>query len=175
VIADRSILVRLRALRRRSIVAASTGKRLGRVAEVLVDLTGRRVIGFRLRHGGILDRRWRVAALEDISELTDSAVVLPDAIALREDDTPSGCVTLYGNRLPVRDATGAVIGDLVDAEADLATGQLFQVFVAPHAHKWLRPARQEALPPDRLRVERDGSVIEGSSPSSAGGDLAASG
>jgi hypothetical protein len=133
------------------------------VAQVLVDLNGGRIIGFRLRRGGPLDRRWRVAAWEDVTAITAAAVLLADAVALREDEAATGWVALGGPRLPVRAPTGALLGDLVDAEADLATGRLREVFIVPHAppgFRWLHATRQQALPSGPLRVEQTGVVFE---------------
>jgi uncharacterized protein YrrD len=156
--------MRLRALRHRPVVAARSGQHLGKVAQILVDLDGRRVAGFRLRSGGLFDRRWRLAALEDVIEVTDTAVVLPDALALREDESWVDCLALGGRRLPVRDPTGSVVGELVDVEADVTTGQVCAVFVTSHTSAWMRSPLAEALPACRLRRGGNGAIVKSAPP-----------
>src|SRR5579884_4036737 len=127
----RSAVMRLRELDGRPVISASTGDRLGRISQVVLDLANRRVAGFRLRAGGLLDRRWRVAAMQDVAAITDSGVMLPDAIALREDEQVEGQIVL-GRRGPyVVDDHGDVVGRLADVEADPATGELLVLLVIP--------------------------------------------
>jgi sporulation protein YlmC with PRC-barrel domain len=167
--------MRLRALHHRPVVAARSGQQLGRVAQILLDLDHCRVVGFRLRSGGLLDRRWRLAALEDVTEVTDTAVILPDALALREDEPHDGCLALGTGRLPVRDPTGAVIGALVDAEVDVATGQVCMLFLTRRSPAGPRSPLPEKLPVNRLRVAGGHAVVETLPPFAPAATDAASG
>src|SRR3712207_7472408 len=42
-----------------------------------------------LFRSSLLGRRWRVAAIEDVVAVTDAAMLLPDDLALREDEQRS--------------------------------------------------------------------------------------
>jgi sporulation protein YlmC with PRC-barrel domain len=119
----------LAALRGRPVVSAHDGAHLGRVSAVVVDLTRPRLRGVRLRHGGLLDRRWRLAALEDITRL-DEAVVLADALALREDEVHAGHLILGRHRPDVVDGTGTRLGNLADVEVDAGSGVVKGLVVA---------------------------------------------
>lgn len=135
----------LQALLGRPVVSARTGERLGRVGGVLLNLTDQRLAGFRLRHGSLLGRRWRVAAMGDVLAVTDRAIVLADDVALREDERPPPARLSGGHRMAVIDADGVTVGSLVDARADPESQDLLELTVAP-GHRGMRGPR----PPVRV-------------------------
>ncbi|MGD9895446.1 MAG: PRC-barrel domain-containing protein [Dehalococcoidia bacterium] len=143
------------------VISARTGDRLGRVSQVLVDLVGKRVVGFRLRSGGLLDRRWRLAAMQDVSEVSPEAIVLPDDIALREDEQTETQLPLGGRPLAVIGTDGAEVGRLADIAAELSTGDLVELRVIPtgaRARSYVHPL---VLPIDRVcRSERHAVVVD---------------
>ena len=142
-------------LRGRPVLSRSTGEQLGRVSQIVLDLSRCRVTGFRLRHGGLFDRRWRIAALQDHAELNDGAIVLPDAIVLREDERVRGQV-LLGDRKPlVVDQHGAPRGKLVDATADWESGRLLTLLVRPLSG----PKRTVEMPAGQICSERDQMAV----------------
>jgi sporulation protein YlmC with PRC-barrel domain len=146
----------------RPVISARTGDRLGRVSQVLLDLAGGRIIGFRLRTGGLLDRRWRLAAMQDVSEVTPEAIVLPDDIALREDEQTETQLPLGGRPLTVIGTDGAEVGRLADVSAELSTGDLVDLRVIPTGARGRRVSRPLVLPIDRVcRSERRAVVVDG--------------
>lgn len=123
----------------RPVLNVRTGRRLGRVSEVLVDLAERRVAGFRLRRGGLLDRRWRLAAMDDVVAVGEEAVLMPDDRALREDERHDRRLALGRRRPVVVDGSGALLGWLTDIGAKLETGEVVTLVVAaPGALPWQR-------------------------------------
>ncbi len=58
------------------------------------------------------------------------AVVLPDDLALREDDNLGDRLS-SGRRMAVVDRKGAEVGRLADVAADLITGELVDLIVVP--------------------------------------------
>lgn len=151
--------MRARDLSGAPVVDGRTGGRLGRVREVLIDPVTARLAGFRLRHGGLLDRRWRVAHLEDVVSVSSAAIVVRDALALREDE-PQPAWTALGRHHPlVVDAHGAQAGRVVDAQVDPHSGRLVALLVAPsgqEAHERRPPA---AVPADELVAADGGRMI----------------
>jgi sporulation protein YlmC with PRC-barrel domain len=144
------------------VISARTGDRLGRVSQVLVDLVGRRIVGFRLRSGGLLDRRWRLAAMQDVSEVSPEAIVLPDDIALREDEQTETQLPLGGRPLTVIGTDGAEVGRLADVAAELSTGDLVDLRVIPTGTRTRPYAHPLVLPIDRVcRSERHAVVVDG--------------
>jgi uncharacterized protein YrrD len=144
------------------VISARTGDRLGRVSQVLVDLVGGRIVGFRLRSGGLLDRRWRLAAMQDVSEVSPEAVVLPDDIALREDEQTEAQLPLGGRPLTVVGTDGAEVGRLADVAAELSTGDLVDLRVIPTGVRGRELAQPLVLPIDRVcRSERHAVVVDG--------------
>lgn len=147
------------------VISARTGDRLGRVSQVLLDLAGGRIIGFRLRSGGLLDRRWRLAAMQDLSEVSPEAIVLPDEIALREDEYSETQQPLGGRPLAVIGTDGAEVGRLADVSAELSTGDLVDLRVIPTGARARRITPPLVLPIDRVcRSERRAVVVDGTDP-----------
>ena len=124
-------VVRLTRMHGCPVISARTGDRLGRVGEVIVHLGERRITGFRLRRGGLLDRRWRMAAMQDVTAASEAAVVLPDDVALREDERSRDAVGLGRSVTRVIGSDGRVIGRLTDVVADLQTGYLDSLLITP--------------------------------------------
>jgi uncharacterized protein YrrD len=144
------------------VISARTGDRLGRVSQVLVDLVGGRIIGFRLRSGGLLDRRWRLAAIQDVSEVSPEAIVLPDEIALREDEQTEAQQPLGGRPLTVIGTDGVEVGRLADVAAELSTGDLVELRVIPTGARARAYVHPLVLPIDRVcRSERHAVVVDG--------------
>jgi uncharacterized protein YrrD len=159
------------------VISARTGDRLGRVSQVLVDLVGGRIVGFRLRSGGLLDRRWRLAAMQDVSELSPEAIVLPDDIALREDEQTEAQLPLGGRTMTVIGTDGAEVGRLADVAAELSTGDLVDLRVIPTGARSREFVQPLVLPIDRVcRSERYAVVVDGAgTPAQTGRALQASG
>jgi uncharacterized protein YrrD len=153
--------LQLQSLLGRPVVNARTGQRIGRVRQVLLDLSGARLAGFRLRHGSLLGRRWRVAAIEDVVGLTDTAVLLPDDLALREDEQPGAAPVLGGRPVAVVCPDGAIFGNLVDAQADRDTRQLLAVTVHQTQRAAGRRGRSVRVPIERVRGGAGGTVLLG--------------
>jgi uncharacterized protein YrrD len=128
--------MRLRQFLGRPVMDGHSGEQIGRVDHVLIDARARRITGFRLRRGGLLDRRWRVAALGDVTAMTEAAIVLPDALALREDT--GGHEQVFGPRhaLPVQDERGVLLGRAIDAQVEPESGRLLSVLVRPAGRSW---------------------------------------
>ena len=166
-------MVQLSRLIGRPVLSARTGRRLGRVGEVLLDLAGRRVAGFRLRHGGLLDRRWRFAAMRDLAALGPDAVVVPDELALREDESRDDWPALgrhaLGRRgVAVVDRDGAPLGRLVDAEAKLPAGDLVAIDVRQMGPTLWRRAPTRTIPVSRVHARGRGAIVVDAAP---GGEL----
>jgi uncharacterized protein YrrD len=143
------------------VVSARTGDRLGRVSQVLVDLVGGRLVGFRLRSGGLLDRRWRLAAMQDVSEVSPEMIVLPDDIALREDEQTETQLPLGGRPFTVFGTDGAEVGRLADVSAELSTGDLVDLRVIPARARAREVSHPLVLPIDRVcRSERRAVVVD---------------
>jgi uncharacterized protein YrrD len=123
--------MRLCQIQGRPVVSASTGSRIGKIGSVLLDLPNRRIAGFRLRHGGLLDRRWRVAAMADVAAVTDDAVIVPDALALREDGCTEGRIFAPADGPRALDRTGSSLGRVVDGQIEPDTGRLIALLVQP--------------------------------------------
>jgi sporulation protein YlmC with PRC-barrel domain len=151
--------VRLRQMFGCPVVNASTGDRLGRVDTVLIDLNGRRIAGFRLRHGGLLDRRWRLASMDDVTEVRDDAVLVADSLALREDEPAGEYLPLNRHRSAVLAADGSVIGTLADVEADPTTGELLALLITPRARRLARPRPPLSMPMARVQRHSRGLML----------------
>lgn len=136
------------------VINARTGERLGRVRRVLLDLQSRRIIGVRLRRGGVIDRRWRVAAFEDISSFAGNGVLLPDDVALREDEVSDRCVMIGGRPPRVLQEDGPAIGRLVDAVADLPDGNVAVLLVKPEGGR-----EDLAVPAACAHCRPDGVIV----------------
>lgn len=153
--------MRLSELHGRPVVSASTGGRLGRVDRVLLDLANRRVAGVQLRHGGLFDRRWRVAAIEDVTEVSEAAIVVPDALALREYERLEGQAPLRRHGPAVADGRGTVIGCIADGLVECRTGRLLALLVAPLAARGARTYPEIWVPIERVCGSRpDTAVID---------------
>jgi hypothetical protein len=126
---------------------------------VLVDLNQRRVAGFRLRHGGLLDRRWRFAAMDDVTAVGEEAVVVPDDLALREDEPHDRRLALGRRHPAVVDRSGASLGRLTDVGAELATGEVVSLVVAlPGARPW-QQGPEMMVPVEQAAGWRCGGVL----------------
>ncbi len=125
--------IRAAHLRGRPVRSAHTGETLGRVSQVLLDLSRRAIVGFRLRHGGLLDRRWRVAAFDDLVAVTATALLLPDRVALREDVRAPEVVVAHRWTPLVRAADGRPLGRVRDVRCDARTGDIDALHVRPLA------------------------------------------
>jgi uncharacterized protein YrrD len=125
--------VRAAFLRGRPVLSARTGEGLGSVSQVLLDLSRRAIAGFRLRHGGLLDRRWRVAALDDVVAVTATAVLLCDRVALREDMRAPELIAAHRWAPLVRTADGRLLGRVRDVRCDARTGDIDALHVRPLA------------------------------------------
>ncbi|MBI2761212.1 MAG: hypothetical protein HYX51_07290 [Chloroflexi bacterium] len=112
-------------------MSASTGSRIGKIGSVLLDLPNRRIAGFRLRHGGLLDRRWRIAAMADVAAFTDDAIIVPDALALREDGCTEGRIFAPADGPRALDRSGSLLGRVVDGQVEPDTGRLTALLVQP--------------------------------------------
>lgn len=157
---DTTSTIRLKDLRGCPVLSASDGARLGRVSEVLLDIDERRIAGFRLRSGGLLARRWRIAAMEDVTAIEPGLVRIADERALLEDVRPSGRLAL-GRRGPlVRVHGGAVLGRATDALADAATGRLICLLVQPAAAS-AAPLAMISIPAEQLHAEQATEVVVG--------------
>ena len=144
------------------VISARTGDRLGRVSQVLVDLVGGRLVGFRLRSGGLLDRRWRLAAMQDVSEVSPEMIVLPDDIALREDELSETQLSLGGRPFTVFGTDGDEVGRLADVSAELSTGDLVDLRVIPVGTRAGEVSHPLVLPVDQVcRSERRTVVVNG--------------
>jgi sporulation protein YlmC with PRC-barrel domain len=139
------------------VVSASTGDRLGRVDAVLVDLESRRIAGFRLRHGGLLDRRWRLASMDDVTEIRGDAVLVPDGLALREDEPAAEYLPLNRHGAIMVTAGGGVVGTVTDIEANPATGEVVGLLVTPRTGRLARSRPPLAVP--IARVQRHGREL----------------
>ena len=152
-------VMRVQELRGRPVISARTGDRLGRVSEVLIDLAGPQVFGFRLRCGGLLDRRWRVAAMEDGCEVSAHGITVPDALALREDEPLPGRVSLGGPAVAVVGENGAGIGRLADAVLDPATGRLLGLLVVPRGGWRMGSRRAVCVPAGQVAGARADTLV----------------
>lgn len=150
---------RLRELRGCPVLSAATGARLGRVSEVVLDLGRRCVVGFRLRYGGLLDRRWRLAALLDLTAVRADAIVVPDDVALREDERPAGHLLLGRRAIPVLTAGGALVAWVTDVEAELPAGTLLGLLVVPAMGRGVARREPVSVPIDRVSAVTDHAVI----------------
>lgn len=153
--------MRLREVDGRPVVSAQSGERLGRVRQVVLDLAEGRIAGFRLRSGGLLDRRWRIAAMQDVTALTDEAVVVPDAVALREDVRCASHVMLHGRGPTLHDADGTVLGRLADAIVNPENGALIALLVSPASR---RGTGTTLVPVDRVRLSEGHITVVANGP-----------
>ena len=151
--------MRVQELRGRPVISARTGSRLGRVSEVVLDLAGPRVFGFRLRCGGLLDRRWRVAAMEDGCEVGEHGITVPDAVALREDESLPGRVSLRGPGVSVVGENGAHLGRLADAVLDPTSGRLLDLLVVPGGGQGMGSPRAVCVPAGRVAGARTDTLV----------------
>lgn len=126
-------------LRGRPVRSAPTGEELGRVSQVLLDLSRRAIAGVRLRHGGLLDRRWRVAAFDDLVAVTPSALLLPDRVALREDVRAPAVVVAHRWTPLVRAADAWPLGRVRDVRCDLHTGRIEALCLRPGTGRTAAP------------------------------------
>jgi uncharacterized protein YrrD len=143
-------------LRGRPVRSARTGESLGHVSQVLLDLSRRAIAGFRLRHGGLLDRRWRLAAFDDVVAVTATAVLLPDRLALREDVRAPAVVVAHRWMPTVCAADGRPLGQVQDLRCDLRTGRIDAFEVRLIAG---RPAMRAAWFPADLVVQWGPEVL----------------
>jgi uncharacterized protein YrrD len=132
------------------VISARTGDRLGRVSQVLIDLAGGRLIGFRLRSGGLLDRRWRLASIQDVSAISRDGVILPDDYALREDEHTEAQLPIGGRPVTVVGTDGVEVGRLADVSAELSTGSLVDLRIIPTGVRGREPSATLVLPVDRV-------------------------
>ena len=154
-------MVCLTQMQGRPVVSARTGERLGRISQVLVDLTQGRIAGFRLRRGGLLDRRWRVAAMQDVTAASEAAVLLADDIALREDEPSRQHLPVARRRMTVVHPNGAPLGRLADITAELTTGALIDLLVVPDRTATGRAKRPLRIPVSHVRrCDRHAIVLE---------------
>lgn len=151
-------------LRGRPVRSARAGEALGHVSQVLLDLSRRAIAGFRLRHGGLLDRRWRLAAFDDVVAVTPTAVLLPDRLALREDVWAAEVVVAHRWTPVVRAADGHPLGRVCDARCDPRTGQIVALGLRPLSGKpalppaWLPAGLVARWGADVLLLSVDGSA-----------------
>ena len=154
-------MVCLTQMQGRPVVSARTGERLGRISEVLVDLSQGRIAGFRLRRGGLLDRRWRVAAMQDVTAASEEAVLLPDDIALREDEPSEWHLPVKRAGMMVIHPNGTSLGRLADITAELGSGALIDLLVVPDRAATGRANRPLRIPVGQVhRWDRHRIVLE---------------
>jgi sporulation protein YlmC with PRC-barrel domain len=147
----------LSTLRGQPVVSAG-GERLGRVRAAVVDLAARRLRGVRLRHGGLLDRRWRLAAWSDVVRLDGDAIVLSDALALLEDESHTGHLLMGRRRPPLVDRDGRTLGYLADLGVDRRSGAVLELLVAGTG-RWPRQGGElVAVPVERAAGWRFGGI-----------------
>jgi len=143
----------------RPVISARTGNRLGRVSHVVVDLTHRRIVGFRLRAGGLFDRRWRLAAMQDVANVSLDAVIVPDDVALREDEWEEGHLPLGGRPAVVVGTDGAQVGRLTDVSAELETGALLDLVVTSSKMRLGETAEPFTVPVEQVSRSNARSVV----------------
>jgi len=153
-------------LRGRPVRSARAGAALGHVSQALLDLSRRAIAAFRFRHGGLLDRRWRLAAFDDFVAVTPTAVLLPDRLALREDVRAPEVVAAHRWTPVVRAADRHRLGRVRDLRCDPRTGRIDALGLRP-------PSGNPALPPARLpaglvaRWGADGLLVSVDGPAAA--------
>lgn len=132
--AERMPVIRLSSLAGRPVRDAESGRQIGRVKHVVVDLSQAKLMGFRFRSGGLLDRRWRFLALGDVQAIDPHAIVMANANALRED-VRSDTDVMLGSRLKVVDAASSQSGRLADGDVEMDSGRLIAFFIKYHGAK----------------------------------------
>ncbi len=144
-----------------AVVTTTGGERLGRVADVLVDVSQGRVAGFVVNTGGLLARPHFVAASE-VQALGPDAVTVARPDALSEtvpphDVFPILSIKQLGGR-PVLNQMGTVLGNVTDAmtEDDLTVPALSistgVVNTALHGHPLLPLSEVVTVGPDSVVV-----------------------
>jgi sporulation protein YlmC with PRC-barrel domain len=123
------------------VINARTGDRLGRVGQVTLDRALRHLTGFRLRCGGVFDRRWRLAALQDVTDMHAETIVVPDDVALREDERQADMAPLSHRQLSVHSESGELLGHVADAVVDLNSGEVLSLVVTSRRRRLHSPSR----------------------------------
>lgn len=109
-------------LKNKPVVGVADAHRLGYVETVLLDLNGLRLLGFRVRSGGLLTHRDAVL-LADVKSVGDDAVTVEDASRLNAEGkfaelkNSTDIERLIGAR--ILNETGHVLGTVADVDIDL--------------------------------------------------------
>src|SRR3712207_2383637 len=99
--------------------------------------------------------------LQDVSEVSPEMIVLPDDIALREDEQTETQLPLGGRPFTVFGTDGAEVGRLADVSAELSTGDLVDLRVIPARARAREVSHPLVLPIDRVcRSERRAVVVD---------------
>ncbi|GAC1518583.1 MAG: hypothetical protein NVS2B16_24040 [Chloroflexota bacterium] len=114
-------------LKNRPVVSVADARRLGYVETLLLDLDSQKILGLRVRQGGLLTHRGAVL-LHDVKAVGDDAVTLEDASRLNSENKFSefkNCSDL-GPILGARVLTesGTVLGSVADVDVDLQAGTI---------------------------------------------------
>jgi sporulation protein YlmC with PRC-barrel domain len=153
--------MQLRDLLDKPVISAWTGDDLGRVAEVVIDIQAGRVTGFRLRRGGLFDRRWRVAAVADVVRVDAAGIYLVHAAALQEDDDADGRLRLGRRGVSVLDESGRPLGVAKDGVVASLNDDVAHLLVATRSD-WRRPKRRPIdISLADLRLREDNSLVLG--------------
>jgi sporulation protein YlmC with PRC-barrel domain len=112
-------------VRNRPVVSLADAERLGFVDDILIDTERSTVVGFVIRHGGIVTHH-EAMLLTDVRAIGEDALTVADASKLNarkkfaELQAARTGSQLFGSR--VLDESGSQIGKLADVDADFTSG-----------------------------------------------------
>jgi uncharacterized protein YrrD len=123
------------------VVSVASAERLGVVEDVYLDSAQHRVLGLRVRRGGLLPHHEAVL-LGDVTSIGRDAVTLPDAGRLNQQDkfTELQGALLGGQVIGSRmmSENGHELGTIADLDVDFATGAVERYLLAGSVLERLR-------------------------------------
>lgn len=145
--------MKLSDLRNKPVVSLEGAETLGFLDDIYVDTKQHRVVGFKVRRGGLITHR-EAMLLADIESIGGDAVTVKDASKLNDPGRFTGLADdrtgddVIGSR--VLTEGGEEIGKVADLEIDLATGQVTEYLLGMGIIDRLR-GREHPLTMDVVR------------------------
>lgn len=147
------LTVRFRKLKGMTVVSLEGAHRLGAVDDLWLDLKNQRVLGLRIKTGGLIPGH-QAMLLEDIKSVGQDAVTVGDETKLNDERKFSELKGASGmdavDHARVMNESGTVLGTVSDLEMDLNSGAITQYVLSGSLIDGLRH-REHVVPVSAVR------------------------